>query len=55
VSSGSRRTTQARTAAPIAANTISGPDSPSGSKMNKGAMAGPMIVPRPKEEARAAR
>ena len=36
------------------AKAISGEARPSGGKMKSGAIAGPMIVPRPKEEARAA-
>ena len=36
------------------AKTIRGADRPSGGKMKSGAMAGPMIVPRPNEEAKAA-
>ena len=36
---------------PTKAKTNSGPDRPSGWKMKSGAIAGPMIVPRPKEEA----
>ena len=54
VSSGRRSTTPASTIAPIPAKTMSGADRPSGGKMNRGAIAGPMIVPSPKEEASSA-
>ena len=50
LSSGSQTKIAAETAIAMAANANNGPASPSGANTNSGAVAGPMMVPRPNDE-----